>query len=822
MCESVFPHFADKAERESIRIWVAACSTGEEAYSMAMCIKEYLADNLVRVQIFATDISERAIAKARSGFYTKPELEGVSEQRLQEFFVKTDDGYRLKKSLRDICVFATHNFLKDPPFGKIDLVSCRNVLIYMEPVLQKKALTRFHYALKPKGFLLLGKSETINSAPDLFKAVMKSDKLFTREDVPGSYMHVATQLNEQSFREQNAIHQPEHNSSDYQKAADDIMLSRYTPAGVVVNDAMDIVHFRGRTADYLEQTSGKPTHQLLKMTKDALGFELRNLVAKTKKENKLVVKENIPLVVNDAPRNVTIEAMPLPNLAEPHYLILFHDTVTAQLPTTVEQTAYNKSQDDNFKDHRIAELENELAQVREDMRSITEDQEASNEELQSANEELESGSEELQSLNEELESSKEELQSTNEEIVVINQELVNLNETLTLQRDYNESIIANIWEPLLVLDKNLRVKTANSAFYKTFMVNERETEGCLIYDLGNRQWNIPALRVCLEDLLPKHSRITDYEVTHVFPSIGERIMLLNATEIRRDAKEEKLILLSIQDVTEKRRLQQQEKEFTKELELQVQERTHELSDANDQLVKFNAELEAFTYVASHDLQEPLRKIQTLSSAILQKDKDALSEKGKDYFVRMNEAAKRMHLLIDNLLTYSHATLAEREFQRTDLNSVVEEIKEELKDTIKEKNALVEVGHLCEVNLIHFQLRQMMLNLIGNALKFSKPGVPPHIVINSSNIKYSKPNNENLPVDKHYCHINVTDNGIGFEPEYKEKIFQVFQRLHGKKEYPGTGIGLAIVKKIVDNHNGIINATSEPGKGASFDIYIPTE
>jgi len=555
LCETIFPLIVkNKTAGEPVRVWVAGCSTGQEAFSIAMCFKEFLGDNQERMQIFATDISEPAIAKARTGIYTKAELDTVTPQRMQEFFTKTNGSYQVNKQVRDMCVFAHHNFLKDPPFGKMDFISCRNVLIYMEPYLQKKALTTFHYSLNQKGFLLLGKSETISGVPDLFASAAKNDKLFTRKDVPGRFMHVASQRSEQSFSRTDAGTNNETLRTDFQKTADDIMLRKYTPAGVIVNEAMDIVHFRGNTSNYLEQSPGKPSHNLLQMAKNGLAFELRNILHKAKKDKAPVIKENIPMQINGGLHNISIEAMLLPNTIEPHYLILFHDKgETSNVKRETSNAKPSKTKRDD-KDLRIQQLEQEIAQAREDMRSITEDQEAANEELQSANEELLSSSEELQSLNEELETGKEELQSTNEELTVVNQEMIGLNEQVTVARDYSENIIANIREPLLVLDKNLRIKTANNAFYKTFRVNGPETEGVLIYDLGNKQWNIPALRTLLEKILPEKSMFNDFEVTHTFSGIGERVMLLNAREVINKNNSEKLILLSIEDITERKQV----------------------------------------------------------------------------------------------------------------------------------------------------------------------------------------------------------------------------------------------------------------------------
>lgn len=265
---------------------------------------------------------------------------------------------------------------------------------------------------------------------------------------------------------------------------------------------------------------------------------------------------------------------------------------------------------------------------------------------------------------------------------------------------------------------------------------------------------------------------------------------------------------------------QDQKIFLNELERLVQARTRELEQKNSDLKKMNAELQSFAYVSSHDLQEPLRKIQTFASRIIDKENQNLSEAGKDYFRRMQEAANRMQTLIQDLLTYSRTNTTERAFKKTDLNEILHEITNDLKETLVEKKAIIAADKMCEASIIPFQFRQLMNNLIGNALKFSKPGNPPYIKVKSEVVKASDLKIESPFPQSKYCHISVSDNGIGFDPQYKDRIFEVFQRLHGKDEYSGTGIGLAIVKKIVENHNGVIKATGELNKGATFDIYIP--
>ena len=565
ICETIFPLLLkDRDETNPLRIWIAGCSTGEEAYTTAMCLHDYLGDkgSDIKIQIFATDISEKSIAKARSGIYTKKDIASLSEDRLQKCFTKINGSFQINKFIREMCVFACHNFLKDPPFAKMDFISCRNVLIYMESFLQKKALTTFHYALNENGYLLLGKSETTGPASDLFTSLGKNDKLYTRKPIPGRFLHVIADQNEEALKDKGNLNKKEASHYDFQKIADDILLSKYTPPGVVVNDKMEIVQFRGSTGTWLESSPGKPSLNLLKMAREGLAFELRNAVHKVKSNNKPLVKGNIPIQFMGRQQLVTIEVIPLLKIVEPYFLILFKETHS--YPEAFNSTndklqpALQEELPQSLEKMHIERLENELSQAREDMRSITEDQEAVNEELQSANEELLSGSEELQSLNEELETSREEIQSTNEELITLNQELFDRNDQLNLSRIYAESIVATIREPLIILDKNMKVKTANRAYYNKFKATEEKTEGKLFYELENGQWDIPSLRSLCKKILSEKSKITDFEIEQDFKFMGVRTMLLNAARIFREDDTEQLVLLAIEDITEAKKLEAEE------------------------------------------------------------------------------------------------------------------------------------------------------------------------------------------------------------------------------------------------------------------------
>ncbi|HEY5370873.1 MAG TPA: chemotaxis protein CheB [Hanamia sp.] len=551
LCNTVFPELVKNNQSNTLRIWVAGCSTGEEAYSMGICLYEYLNDKIsdVRIQIFATDISAESIAVARTGIYDKKQLEGVSDSRLQQFFTKTDGHYQVKKIIRNICVFATHNFLKDPPFAKIDLVSCRNVLIYMEPFLQKKTLNTFHYALNDKGYLLLGKSESTGNT-DLFLSSGDKEKLFIRKSVPSRFMNVATDRREEGLKNKDyAIRSSEQKKDDFQKNADDILLSKYTPPGVIVDEQFDIVQFRGSTGDFLEPSPGKASLNVLKMAREGLSFELRNALQKAKTANETFIKEGIP--INKGKKLVTIEVVPLLNTIDLHFLILFKEEVAI----SNKQWAMSNEQSENgpkkdAAEGQIAQLEKELLRAREDMRSITEDQEAANEELQSANEELLSGSEELQTLNEELETSKEELQSTNEELITVNQELFDRNELYNHARLYAEAIVTTIHEPLMVLAKDFRIKSANQSFYKTFQLTEEETLGKVLFELQNNGWDIPGLRSQLLKIQTKKEKFLEWELTYTFPVTGKRVIQFNAQPVQKE-NDESWILLAMDDITER-------------------------------------------------------------------------------------------------------------------------------------------------------------------------------------------------------------------------------------------------------------------------------
>jgi len=849
--EDLFPKLLKKKKSgDSLRIWVPACATGEEAYSIAMMLLEIQGSqpNNTSVQIFATDLSGIAINKARVGIYTKQELEAVSPKRIQRFFTKADGGFRVNKAVRDMCVFAQHNILSDPPFSRLDFISCCNLFIYLDTAAQKKVINTFHYALNSDGFLMLGNSENISQSAHLFVSANKKYKIFSRKIISGLQRlpELSPRFGQQIVSEKSNLMASRNiknspvNQLGLDNAIDAVLVSEFMPASVVINHQLEIVQFRGKTDLFLTLPKGKATFNILKLARPEIAFELRSSISKVIKTKHRIRKSGIELKIDLAVKLISFEIVPLTiECNEPLLLILFTEM---EQPELYSQGVSSEDVNSTAKERRIKRLEQELAEAHADALAMAQEHEAFTEEFQSAIEEVVSSNEELQTVNEELETSKEEIESANEELTTTNQELQTRNDLLTESYEFSDAIVSTMHEPMLVLGKDLRVKSANKAFYKKFGVAEEQTEGMLLYDLGNKQWNIPALRELLEDIIPKNSHFYNYEVKHTFLNLGEKIMSLNASRIIQKAHREQLILLVIADITEVRHLilekELKEKALLKKeirerrteklrLEKAVDERTRELKEANQslenknrELLNMNKELEAFTYVSSHDMQEPLRKLQTFAGIILEKESQNLSDAGKDYFRFMQQSAERMQQLIQDLLTFSRVSAAERKFETIDLNTIIAEVKRDFKEEIAEKQAVIEMKDSCKVHIIPFQFRQLMHNLIGNALKFSNPKTPPIIKIISRNFKNENLEIEGLLPQKEYCHISIIDNGIGFENEYSTKIFEVFQKLHSKDEYKGSGIGLAIVKKIVDNHKGLITATGELNKGATFNIYIP--
>ena len=385
-----------------------------------------------------------------------------------------------------------------------------------------------------------------------------------------------------------------------------------------------------------------------------------------------------------------------------------------------------------------------------------------------------------------------------DELVGLRQQITNLEKSETERKRaqvavrealrYAENIVETVREPLVVLDIDLKILSANRSFYNTFKVTPDETVGNFIYDLGDRQWNIPKLRTLFEDILPKNTKFDNFEVEHEFPIIGRKIMLLNARRIYRKDIGMQMILLAIEDITERR------------------QREEQLKKLSEELARSNTDLRDFAYVASHDLKKPLQSIEGFAKLLGRRYKGKLDAKADEFIEYIGSSVKRMQELIKDLLEYSQIGARGKKVKPTDCSGVVEKAVGNLQAAIEESNSVVTYDELPTVMVDTPQIISLFQNLIDNAINFRGEEAP------RIHISAQRKGDEWV--------FSIQDNGIGIDPKDSEQIFGMFQRLHGSTEYPGTGIGLAICKKIVGHHGGRIWVESEPGKGSTFFFTLP--
>ncbi len=670
--EAILPELCkDKLEHSTFRAWVAGCATGEEAYSIAILLREWMEKSRreFRVQIYGTDLDDETIAIARAGIYSSNITQNVTPERLRRFFTKEDaGGYRIKKEIREMVVFAIQNVLKDPPFIKLDLLSCRNLLIYLGSELQNQLIPTFHYALRPGGILFLSPSESIGNHTDLFSPVNRKWKFYRTIHSVAASRAVMTKVltwtagvGEKSPEE--VVIKPK--ETNFAELTRRVLLQCFAPASVVTDLKGDIFYVYGETGKYLRPAPGQASLNVVEMAREQLELELRAAIRAAATEGTPILGKEVQIKSNGGFTTIELSVRPLSYDSNQSFLLISFQEVVS--PNNVKSRSSQDAKPAEL--GRIEELERELAYLKENYRATLEEQQASNEELKSANEEMQSTNEELQSTNEELETSKEELQSVNEELITVNSELqskieqlagmqndmknlldnthigtVFLDESLIIRRftrdaaaiyrlvstdvgrplsdikssiageelliqarivletlmpfeqevqtdsgiwylvriqpyrtldnvidgvvltftdinkrikaetdmqltrDLAESVVDTVDKPLLVMDGDLKVISANRAFFQYFQVTAADTIERKIYDLGNGQWNIPVLRELLEIILPRDQAFDGFIVEHDFPVIGHHRIRLNARRIIGKSSELSLILLMTEDV----------------------------------------------------------------------------------------------------------------------------------------------------------------------------------------------------------------------------------------------------------------------------------
>ena len=506
-----------------IRVWVPGCSTGEEAYSLAMSLIEFLGDEHIEVpvQIFGTDLSETSIQRARSAIYKESIETDVSPARLRRFFHKVEGAYQISKTIRDLCVFSTQNIFNDPPFSRMDLVSCRNVMIYLGQALQKRVIPIFHYALNPAGFLMIGNTEgLLGAGSELFEMAEKKQKIYRKKPVPTPVTF--------GF----SVRRPEHDGSapdtpapparavealkvplELQREADRLLLARYAPPAVVVNEQLEILQSRGRTGNLLELAPGKASLNLLKMARPGLLFELQSAIDEARKSGVEAVRSNVLVEGDGQTHATTVRVQPFrtPVQEQNSYLITFEPSPEKGSPSSTRDAEPVTDPERAEKEKQIAQLKQEVSATKEYLQSIIEMQEATNEELQSANEEIQSGTEELQSTNEELQTSKEELESANEELHTVNEEMQHRNDLLAQLNNDLTNLLNSVNLPMVMVGPDLSVRrfTPQATAMMGLMpsdVGRQIPRVKLKVDVGNLE---ETMLDVIQSVQPRHQRVQD-------------------------------------------------------------------------------------------------------------------------------------------------------------------------------------------------------------------------------------------------------------------------------------------------------------------------
>jgi two-component system CheB/CheR fusion protein len=910
-----------------IRAWVVGCSTGEEAYSLAMTIVEFLGEarSVHRVMVFGSDLSEKAIERARAGLYSETAMREVGEERRSRFFVKSEQGWRVSKPLRDLCVFTRHDVARDPPFSRVDLVSCRNVLIYFGHALQKRVLASLHHSLNQPGYLLLGRSENVSSAPRLFAPATATGRLFARKAVPSAF-RLAPRLEAGPLAPGPLPgNTAEHTRTDGGLAqhADAMILARYGPPGVVVNERLEVVQFRGRTGPYLEPPAGEPQTHVLKMARPGLRSPLRVALAQARRASAPVRRERVELDQDGSGRSCDIVVLPLPSRGlgdEPSFVVLFEERPPEPARNPAAKPARPDRDSSRHGPASFLRLEEELASTQESLGFLAEEHGRANDQLASANTELVSANEELQSMNEELETAKEELQATNEELTTVNDELNGRNQELHLlnvdlgslletveipivmldakcrirrftrqagaflsltpasvgqpignvaldlhapdlelwvaqamesgavvesevqdraerwhrmqirprraldgrvdgtiislvdihalkhdvvdaewERDHARNIVGAVQMPLVVIDGQLRVLSANEAFLAAFGCGAAETEGHGFFDIAGGSWDTPELRRALGDVLAEGARFRGLEIERTFPGAGPRTVSLSARSVKSRTSTP-MILLGIEDITERIQGERLRADL-----LARAERAQNLAE------RANEVKDRFLSTLSQDLRTPLASL--LLQAELLRSGPLDPARVRSVSASVERSAKLQLGLVDDLLDASaiDAGKLRLEDQWVDLAPVVLAAVELARAPAEAKSLRIAADVAAAIPPFHGdpgRLQQVVANLLSNSIKATPKGG--HLSVKLERVDGS-------------ARITVTDTGHGIDPQFLPHVFDRFAQDDGSPTgaHGGLGLGLTIARHIVELHGGTIWAES-PGRdlGATFTTAIP--
>jgi len=785
--EHVFPTIvADKKEREPVRIWVPGCSTGQEAYSIAISLLEFMdgMDRRPTIQIFATDLSDQtALDRARAGRYPESIEAEVSAERLRRFFRREDHVYRIDKSIRDMCVFARQNVAADPPFSHLDLISCRNVLIYLATPLQRRVLPTFHYALNPHGFLVLGSAETVGDHLDLFEPVDRANKIYAKKST-ASRPTIAFPADE--FRKVTAAGARRDRPAgpaqgEYQREVDRILLGRFSPAGVLVNEDFEVLQYRGRTSSYLEVPAGEPTTSVLKMAREGLFLELRSALAEAKQSRREVRREGLRVRDTESVREVDLEVLPVAPLGAGAdcFLILFRDRVGGAPP------APRREEPVEDRDDELVRMRQELVATKDYLQSMVEQQDAANEELRSANEEILSSNEELQSTNEELETAKEELQSANEELTTVNEQLQHRNLELTQANNDFSNLLSSTNIPLVMVGADLRVRL--------FTPPARVVLNLLPADIGRPIGNIkPAVSIPdLEELVEEVIRTVQPVHREVRDRDGHwqdlRIYPYRTADHRIDGAV--IVLVDI----------------------------HGIKAAEESLREADRRKDEFLAIIAHELRNPIAPIRNAIEIVrIAADNPATLAQAHEMLSRQ---VRQLSRIVEDLIDVSRIAEGKIELKprRIDVARVVDSAVDLCREHVETSQHHLEIRIAQEpmpLDADPLRISQIVVNLLNNAAKFTEPGGRIELELTRVAGAGGAPDEAVL---------RVKDSGVGIDPEFLPHVFEMFRQEAGVLDArrSGLGVGLALVSSLVRMHGGRIEVESEGvGKGSTFTVHLP--
>ncbi|HVT82689.1 MAG TPA: chemotaxis protein CheB [Phycisphaerae bacterium] len=783
----IVPLVAERADGAPLRCWVTACSSGEEAYSLGILLIEAAeaAGKHFDIKIFATDTADRALSHARNGIFPMGIESEISEARLARFFDKEEPVYRVKKELRELVVFAPQNVLQDPPFSRLDICTCRNLLIYLEPRTQARVLALLHFGLREGGALFLGNSESTSGAESLFEPLDKKWRIFRRVG-PTRHGMVEFPIPHTSpapASEQDAESRPPSRASLAQ-LTNRMLLERFTPAAVTVDRMHQIVFYHGDCSPFLEQPRGEPTRELLILARDPIRGTLRTALHRAAAENQPVTVRDGVSETPDGRRRVVITVTPLdPKLAAGHFLVAFEEHEEPAKPSHTPTSA-PKDRDG---------LEEELQRVRDELQSTVEELQTANEEMKATNEELTSVNEEFQSTNEELETSKEELQSLNEELTTVNSQLQSKVEEQEATANDLASLLSSTAIGVIFLDLQLRIRRYTPAMKDLVDIIPGDI-GRPLKDLAQKFTDpnlIADAQSVLDHLVPLENEVY---------SQSNRAYMRRALPYRTQDNRIAGIVITFVDITTLRDVETEN----------VQLRQREMNALGEATAAARMKDE-FLAVLGHELRTPLSAIMMWAKMLRTK---SLSPEdvtdGLDAILRSAEAQSQ---LVNDLLDTSRIAAGKLRLEKreTDLAGLVRQAVEAVSPVAREKSIKVEVHCGPNIGIVRSdsaRLRQIVWNLVNNAVKFTPTG-------GAVSVDLQRHGRE--------VEIRVSDTGIGIAPDFLPRIFEPFRqaepsstRVHG-----GLGLGLSISRQLVEMHGGRITAQSAgKDKGSTFVVRLP--